>query len=56
MTFYLFNNLINLFSDSFGAGLTVEDIIDRLLSTEYGKTGWVNNKTTFLQDFNAYCR
>jgi hypothetical protein len=40
MTTYLFlNNLLSFFSESFGIGLTTEDIVDRLLSTEYNKTG-----------------
>lgn len=34
-----FNNITLYFSESFGIGLTAEDIIDRLLSTEYNKAG-----------------
>lgn len=37
MTF--FDQLFSYFSESFGIGLTTEDIVDRLLSTEYSKTG-----------------
>ncbi|KAI9265877.1 ras guanine nucleotide exchange factor domain-containing protein [Helicostylum pulchrum] len=36
MTF--FDQLFSYFSESFGIGLTTEDIVDRLLSTEYSKT------------------
>lgn len=39
MSALFFDQLFSLFSESFGIGLTTEDIIDRLLSTDYNKTG-----------------
>jgi hypothetical protein len=39
MSLLLFNNIFLHVSESFGIGLTAEDIVDRLLSTEYNKTG-----------------
>lgn len=42
MSTLFFDQLFSFFSDSFGIGLTPEDIIDRLVSTDNNKTG--NNK------------
>lgn len=37
---FILNQLFgSYFSDSFGIGLTSEDVVDRLLSIEYNKTG-----------------
>lgn len=44
MSTLFFDQLFSFFSDSFGIGLTPEDIIDRLLSTDNNKTGNNNNQ------------
>lgn len=37
---FILNQLFkSYFSESFGIGLTSEDVVDRLLSIEYNKTG-----------------